>query len=422
MVRALPPPLGVHLRIGDAAVGLRLTSGRCVVGAAPECDLVIDDEAVSRRHVLLTLVPEGVAVEDLGSRNGTYFLGQRIERAVLSIGSVLTVGDTVVTIAPDAAALDELEPDPKRDQYRGVLGRSAPMRRLFAVLARLEGSLVPVLIQGPSGVGKELIAKAIHEGSQVAEGPLVTVNCGALSRELVRSELFGHQKGAFTGATEARAGAFEAARGGTLFLDEIGELPLDVQPALLRALESGEVKRLGDDAPRPVDVRILAATNRNLADAIDAGSFREDLYFRIAVVTLAVPPLDQRVDDIVLLARHFASEAGGALPDDVIDALSRKRWRGNARELRNAVRAYLAVGIVADAMDDGDLLAVALRQAVDPQATYQAQKETFVDRFSRAYFEALIESTAGNISEASRRSGIDRSYLRKLLHKYEVRS
>lgn len=422
VVRERPPPLGVQLRLrldGETQTH-RLARGRCVVGAGRDADVVVADAAVSRRHVVLTLVPEGVAVEDLGSRNGTFYLGQRIEKAVLSVGSRITVGGAELAIEPDPLALDDVEvgSDPG---YRGLVGTSPPMRRLFATLARLEGSLVPVLVQGPSGVGKELVAKAIHAGSERSDGPLVVVNCGAISRELVLSELFGHQKGAFTGATTSRPGAFEAADGGTLFLDEVGELPLDVQPALLRALESGEVKPIGDDRARRVDVRVVAATNRKLDEAIDDGSFREDLYFRLAVVTLRVPPLRERPDDVPLLAQHFAQQGGATLPDDVLLQLQGRRWRGNARELRNAVRAYLAIGQMPDGAD-GDLLTTALRHTVDPAGAYQAQKDAIVHQFSQVYFEMLMASAEGNLSEAARRSGIDRSYLRKLLQKYEVQS
>ncbi len=422
VVRERPPPLGVQLRLhldGESSTH-RLAKGRCVVGAGGDADLVVADAAVSRRHVMLTLVPEGVAVEDLGSRNGTFYLGQRIEKAVLSVGSHITVGGAQVAIEPDPRALDDVEVG-SEPGYGGLVGASPPMRRLFATLARLEGSLVPVLVQGPSGVGKELVAKAIHAGSQRSDGPLVVVNCGAISRELVLSELFGHQKGAFTGATTSRPGAFEAADGGTLFLDEVGELPLDVQPALLRALESGEVKPIGDDRARRVDVRVVAATNRKLDEAIDDGSFREDLYFRLAVVTLHVPSLSERPDDVPLLAQHFAGQGGGTLPDDVLTRLRGRRWRGNARELRNAVRAYLAIGQVPDG-PAGDLLTTALRHTIDPMGAYQAQKDLIIHQFSQVYFEMLMAAAEGNLSEAARRSGIDRSYLRKLLQKYEVQS
>ncbi len=412
-------PIGAIIRVRGTALELRLGSGSCVVGAGSEADLVIDDKAVSRRHLELRLVPEGVQVKDLGSRNGSFYLGQRVGEMVLSFGSVVRLGETEVAIDPD---LDSLPAHLGPEGYRGLYAASPAMRKLFATLHRLEGSLVNVLVEGESGVGKELIARALHEGSRASGGPLVVVNCGAIGRELVLSELFGHKKGAFTGATEARVGAFEAADGGTLFLDEVGELPLDAQPVLLRALELGEVKPVGENRPKHVRVRVIAATNRDLREEVEAGNFREDLYYRLAVVRLAVPPLRERSEDVRILAQHFAAAAGGGtLPDDVVAALEKRTFRGNARELRNAVLAYLALGTLPDApIASPDLLLQALRQAVDAGAPYQDEKERFIALFSKAYFELLLEKSGGNHGEAARVAGIDRSYFSKLLAKYGV--
>ena len=421
-------PLGAVLRVMGAAAfpaERTLGEGACVVGAGKTADLIIDDPAVSRAHVELSLVPEGVAVRDLGSRNGTFYLGQRVEKIVLTLGSRLRVGGAEIAIDPDLASLGSPgdEAPSAEPRYRGLWGRSPAMLRLFAALSRLEGSLVNVLVEGESGVGKELVARALHEGSRVASGPCVVVNCGALGRELVLSELFGHRKGAFTGATEARRGAFEAAHGGTLFLDEIGELPLDVQPVLLRAIESGEVKPLGENEPRRVRVRLLAATNRDLAAEARAGRFREDLFYRLAVVRLMVPPLRERPEDVALLAQRFAADAGlGALPAEVIERFQRHSFPGNARELRNAVQAYLALGSLpeAPAAEESDALDAALSDLIDPSRSYQEQKEAFVNRFARAYLTLLLARTGGNQSEAARVSGVDRSYLGKLLVKHGV--
>jgi transcriptional regulator with GAF, ATPase, and Fis domain len=309
-------------------------------------------------------------------------------------------------------------------QYMGLFGGSPVMRQLFATLTRLEGSLVNVLVQGESGVGKELIARAIHEGSAVAERPFVTVNCGALSRELVSSELFGHKKGAFTGALEQRRGAFEEADGGTLFLDEIGELPLDVQPMLLRAIESGEVRALGSDRSKRVKVRLVTATNRVLADEARAGRFREDLYFRLAVVTLTVPPLRDRPDDIPLLATRFAQvEGAAALPEELLRELSSRAWQGNVRELRNAVLAYLALGDLPQGFasgSDGDEFDRILRKQVNLDMPYADQKDAVGARFTRVYLEALMKRTGGHQTEAARVAGLDRGYLGRLLAKFGI--
>jgi DNA-binding NtrC family response regulator len=415
-------PMGAILRVRGAPSSqaeLRLSTGRCVIGAGADVDLVIGDQAISRRHVELTLVPEGVLVQDLGSRNGTFYLGQRVERATLALGSTIRIGPAEIVIDPDSESLADSE---SLDGYRGLIGSSPAMRKLFGLLHRLEGSLVSVLIEGESGVGKELIARAIHEGSQLADGPLVTVNCGAMSRELVLSELFGHKKGAFTGASESRVGAFEAADQGTLFLDEIGELPLETQPALLRALELGEVKPLGENKPRQVRVRFVAATNRDLGEEIRAGNFREDLFYRLAVVRLSLPPLRERREDIEVLARHFATAGGAAsLPDSLLRELANRPWRGNARELRNAVMAFLALGsLPAAPVASEDTMLVGLRQAVDVSQPYQEEKERFVALFSKAYFEVLLDRTGGNQTEAARLCGVERSYLSKLLAKFGV--
>ncbi len=422
LLRPAQPPLGVILRVPVARCSkpeLLLAKGSCVVGAGADADLIVDDKTVSRRHVELTVVPEGVAVRDLDSRNGTFYLGQRIQQMTLSPGSRLTLGSVELLIDADVSALGDAVGG---DHYRGLIGRSAVMRRLFAVLERLEGSLVHCLVEGESGVGKELIAKAIHQGSALSGGPLVVVNCGAIPRELSLSELFGHKKGAFTGATEARVGAFEAAHGGTLFLDEVGELPLEVQPVLLRALESGEVKPVGENAARHVKVRVIAATNRDLQQEVAAGRFRQDLYYRLAVVKLRVPPLSERSEDIPVLAQTFARQAGAELPQAVVDALAARHWPGNSRELKNAVLAYLAIGALPEAeAPPAGLLEMALRGALDPERPYQEQKELYTALFSRVYFEQLLERTGGNQSEAARISGVERSYLSKLLAKYGVK-
>ncbi|MEO6418049.1 MAG: sigma 54-interacting transcriptional regulator, partial [Polyangiaceae bacterium] len=337
-------PLPVVLTPNKGARKLRLAEGKCTVGSGSKCDLVIDDPAVSRSHAELSLVPEGVLVRDLDSRNGTFYLGQRITKAVLTPGTRISLGGALLSIDLDEEHLLHTA-TVGHTLFRGMTGTSPAMLRLFTTISRLDGSLVPVLVLGESGVGKELVTRAIHEGSRVANGPFVPVNCGAASRELVASTLFGHARGAFTGAVSARKGAFQAAEGGTLFLDEIGELPLDVQPMLLRALETGEIQPLGEDTPRKVSVRVVAATHRDLGERVRSGQFREDLYFRLAVVTLHVPSVRDRKEDIPVLARAFARQEGATdLDDDVLAELSNRPFPGNVRELRNAVLAYLALG------------------------------------------------------------------------------
>jgi DNA-binding NtrC family response regulator len=393
-----------------------------VLGAGSRAEVVIQHETVSRAHVSMELVAEGVVVTDLGSRNGTFYLGQRLEKMILGLGSRIRLGKVEVAIDADVDALAGANPPESEAIHPGLLGVSPPMRRLFAVLSRLRGSLVNVLIEGESGSGKELIAHAIHQGSAAFDGPLIIINCGAVARELVLSTLFGHKRGAFTGAHTDRVGAFEAAHGGTLFLDEIGELPLDAQPALLRALEASEVQPVGDTQARRVKVRILAATNRDLEHEIRQGRFREDLYYRFAVVKIVVPPLRDRPEDIPLLARHFAVRAGlPELPDDVIALLAAHSWPGNARELRNAVEAFIAIGTLpADSRaSDGELEAV-VRRLVDVRRPYAELKEAFLQRFTKTYLEMLLAETRANQSEAARVSGLDRGHLGRMLARYGV--
>jgi DNA-binding NtrC family response regulator len=410
-------PLAAVVRVLGARATPRelvLARGSCTLGAGRDVDVIIDDATVSRSHARLSLVPEGVAVEDLGSRNGTHYLGQRVQKMVLSLGSRLTFGTVEVAIEPK---VDDDARARERDGYGDLIGVSAAMRRLFGTLERLEGSLVNVLVEGESGVGKELIARALHAGSHVHAGPFRALNCGAIARELSASELFGHRRGAFTGAVDDRAGAFESAHGGTLFLDEIGELPLDAQPVLLRALETGEVTRVGDDAPRSVKVRVVSATNRVMDDELASGRFREDLFYRLAVVKLSVPPLRERRDDIEPLARRFAAEAGASLAPEVIAALAARPWPGNARELKNAVQAYLAVGSLPQPAARREGLEAALAAMIDTARPYQDLKRELLDHFNRLYLERVLAETGGNQSEAARLAGMDRSYFRKLMTK-----
>ena len=426
LVRDVAPlPLGAVVRIIGVKAqpqAFRLAAGSCVIGAGAGANLLVPENSVSRRHVELALVPEGVTVTDLGSRNGTFYLGQRVEKIVLALGSRIKAGAVEIAIEADTESL--VEGLSQADtQYRGLLGASSAMRQLFAVLKRLEGSLVNVLVEGESGVGKELVARAIHEGSSRAPKPFYAVNCGALARELVASELFGHRRGAFTGAVAERVGAFEAADGGTLFLDEIGELPLDVQPVLLRALESGEVRAVGDSETRRVDVRVVAATNKGLEEEVKAGRFRGDLFYRFAVVKLSVPALRERPEDIELLGNAFARSAGLAeLPTEVVAHLVQQPWPGNVRELRNAVEAYVALGMLpgVEARRSLTPLDQLLDKLIDLERPYAEQKERFADLFTRRYLQLLLAKTNGNQSEAARISGLERSYIGKLLTKLGV--
>jgi DNA-binding NtrC family response regulator len=413
------PPLGAIIRVAGTGTQFRLERGRCVIGAVPPADVVVADPRVSRTHAEIEIVAEGVRVRDLDSRNGTFYLDQPIKEMTLALGGRIRVGSTEIIIDADPDALGSA-PTYADDTYRDLVGPSLAMRKLFARLERLEGSLATVLVEGESGTGKELVATALHEGSEVAGGPFVAINCGAFSRELVASELFGHRRGAFTGALEARRGAFEAADGGTLFLDEIGELPLDVQPMLLRVLETSEVRPLGEDTSKHVSVRIVSATNRDLEAEVAAGRFREDLFYRLAVVRVRIPPLRERPEDVDALAHRFAAACGKTLDEETLAKLRGRAWKGNARELKNAIQAFAALGVFPESGERAAQYDTGFEGSVDPTRPYADQKEEVVDRFTRAYLRALMKRARGNQTAAAKMAGLDRTYLGRLLAKYDV--
>jgi DNA-binding NtrC family response regulator len=420
-----PLPVSIHVSGARARPNpARLLEGSSIVGAGEDSDVIIESDSVSRRHAEVRLVPEGVAVTDLGSKNGCYYLGQRFHSMIFHVGSRFRVGSVELTLEIDRTSLAAQEDDCETQRYGELSGVSSIMRRLFAELRRLEGSKVNLLIRGESGTGKELIARAVHDHSPASAGPLVVVNCGALDPHLARSELFGHERGAFTGAVRRHAGAFRAANGGTLFLDEIGELPRDVQPMLLRALELRRITPVGSTEEHAIDVRLIAATHRDLGELVAAGQFREDLLYRIRVVELEVPPLRQRREDIAVIAAELARRQGLLeLPSDFVEALGRHDWPGNVRELRNAVEAYSALGVVPRPSSPPESRGFdgALSEFIDPKLPYADQKDELVRRFTRAYLEQLMRSTDGNQSEAARLSGLQRSYLGKLLEKLGLR-
>ncbi len=300
------------------------------------------------------------------------------------------------------------------------------MRELFARLARVARSDATVLIQGETGTGKELAAQAIHDASPRAGEPFVIIDCGALPESLLEAELFGHAKGAFTGAVEARAGAIEAADGGTVFLDEIGELPLDMQPKLLRVLESRTVRRVGETAQRPVDVRFLSATNRDLRTMVNTGAFREDLYFRLAVLPVTIPPLRERPEDILALVQHFLpSEALAAVTPQMVRELTARPWLGNVRELRNFVERALALGA-------REALALSAPAAgpggteTEPSAPallalpYKEMRERVLLAAEREYVEALLARHDRDVSAAAEAAGLNRTYLYRLVARHRL--
>ncbi|MEZ4411220.1 MAG: sigma 54-interacting transcriptional regulator [Polyangiales bacterium] len=397
--------------------------GRATLGSAPGVDLIVSDPAVSRMHAEFELRDDGAWVRDLGSRNGTFVEGLRVESARVPDGGQVRVGGVTVTVraAPDATPVDLWA----GERFGPLLGRSVAMRELFAKLDRVAKVDAAVLLQGETGTGKELVAEAIHGASTRASAPFVIVDCGALPENLLEAELFGHAKGAFTGAAGARAGAIEAADGGTVFLDEVGELPLSMQPKLLRAVESRSVRRLGETQYRKVDVRFVSATHRDLRAMVNAGAFREDLYFRLAVLPLTLPPLRARRDDVPALVEHFLpASATGMLGPEVMRELASRPWLGNVRELRNFVDRAVALG----AREAMALSATAPRAPVDASAMppvdtavpFKELRERWVDHLEREYVKALLAAHGGNVSAVANAAGLDRTYVHRLIRKHDL--
>jgi len=390
------------------------------IGTAEDNALVLRDATVSRYHLELRRTPAGVQVVDLGSRNGTWLGGARIERALVPAGTQLRIGDTTLAVE-DAGS--SLAPPVPADLPRSadLVGDSDAIRdvvRLVHRVARVDSS---VLIHGETGTGKEVIARAIHEASPRRDRELVVVDCGSLPASLIASILFGHEKGAFTGADQRRAGAFERAEGGTVLLDEIGELPLEVQPALLGVLERRSFTRVGGAQPIAVDVRVLAATHRDLRAEVNAGRFRADLYYRLAVAKIAIPPLRERTEDIEALVRHFVQRLTGVAElgplAGVLDELRAQPWSGNVRELRNVVEAALVMG----ELDIAGAPRAATKLAAGALPTYRDARATALARFETDYLRTLIERAGGNASEAARLARMDRPYLLTLLRKHGLR-
>jgi DNA-binding NtrC family response regulator len=314
---------------------------RMVVGASGSADLVIDDVTVSRIHAELEPRDEGLWVRDLSSRNGTFINGNGIRESVLRSSGEITVGTTSIIVDYSNAVSAPVELW-SGERFHRMVGQSKAMRELFALIARIAPTDASILINGETGTGKEVVARSIHEASLRKNGPFVIVDCAALPENLLDAELFGHTKGAFTGAAQARVGAIEAADGGTVFLDEIGELPIAMQPKLLRVLEQRTFRRIGESVHRPVNVRFVSATHRDLLSMVSRGEVREDLYFRLCVLPVRVPPLRDRREDIPSLVEHFLD--GEQLSEELIASLTAQTWRGNVRELRNYVERTLALG------------------------------------------------------------------------------
>jgi DNA-binding NtrC family response regulator len=396
----------------------------CSIGSHPLNDLALEDSTVSRFHCELRIGPRGPQVKDLDSTNGVIVDGVQVVDGFLRGGSLLRLGRVVLRF--DFSAESNRLQLSAQTRFGSLVGTSAAMRACFALLERAAARDVTVLLEGETGTGKSQAAQAVHNASARRDKPFIVVDCGAIPSNLLESELFGHEKGAFTGAVGRRAGAFEEAQGGTVFLDEIGELPAELQPKLLRVLETREIRRVGTNTYQPVDIRLIAATHRDLRAEVNAGRFRSDLFFRLAVLRIIQPSLRQRPEDLPALVEQLLASLGadpertGALrTPEFIGRLQHAAWPGNVRELRN----YLERCLVFE-----DALAISQEEAhpsgsleVDPAQPYADQRRRVLDDFERRYLRALLEKHQGKVAQAAVTAGVDRVHLYRLLRRHGIK-
>jgi transcriptional regulator with GAF, ATPase, and Fis domain len=405
--------------------GAQLVSAgqRVLIGTQPPADLVLADPKVSRLHCEIAIGDGRVVIRDEGSLNGTTVEGVVVREAELRDGQMIGVGDSRIRF--ELGGERQVIAVSEQARFGLLVGESLAMRAMFATLERAAASDVTVLLEGETGTGKEATAESIHEASGRRGKPLVVVDCSAIPSSLLESELFGHDKGAFTDAKDTRLGAFELAQGGTIFLDEIGELGLELQPKLLRALESREIKRVGGTHYLPIDVRVIAATNRSLRHEVNDKRFRADLYYRLAVLPIRIPPLRDRLQDVPLLVEHFIAKHGAAAQvlrvPAFLDELARHRWSGNVRELRNYLERCVALG-EQPPVDDDELGGESLGGVrVDPHQPIRVAREHWMNVLERRYVEAVLELAGNNVTQAAKLAGVSRVQLWRLLQRHGVR-
>ncbi|MDB4967031.1 MAG: sigma54 specific transcriptional regulator, Fis family [Myxococcales bacterium] len=400
---------------GKGALVCRSVDDSVTIGSHPGNGLVVADPTVSRFHARIELDARGFLLSDLDSTNGTWVGGMRVRSVYLPPKAKLQLGDVEVLFEVQKEAQDL--PLSTSDRFGALVGQSAAMRRLYQELQQVADSDVTVLLSGETGTGKDLAASEIHRHSARRERPFVVVDCGGLPDSLIDAELFGHERGAFTGADSTRAGAFEEADGGTIFLDEVAELSPAVQSKLLRAIEARTVKRLGGNDWRKVDVRVIAATHQDLARMCNQRLFREDLYFRLAVVKLRLPPLRERPDDLPLLVQGALDEIGGAsleLDERLLAALRARHWAGNVRELRNVVQRAVVLGPAA--LGDENVEA----RALGGEEPYKVAKARAVEEFERRFIIGIVERASGNVTKAARAADVDAAWLFRLIKRYQI--
>ncbi|HEX8794878.1 MAG TPA: sigma 54-interacting transcriptional regulator [Polyangiaceae bacterium] len=394
-----------------------------LVGHSPACDLRLSDRTASRRHASFDVIDQRVQLTDLGSTNGTTVNGISVNGARLRGGETVRIGQTTLRVELESESA--VRPVSRATSFGRAIGASPEMRRLYPLCERLAATMLPVVIEGETGTGKELLAESLHEEGPRAAGPFIVFDCTAVPPNLVESELFGHEKGAFTGAVATRKGVFELAHGGTLLIDEIGDLEPALQPKLLRAIERSEVRRVGGDRPIRVDVRVLAATRRDLDHEVQVGRFRDDLFHRLAVARIEVPSLRRRRGDVPLLAAAFARQLGapdGALTEALLQRWQDYAWPGNVRELRNAVSRYLALGEEEPAQgapgggaaQGGQPGQGALEAVLALGLPFSAARQRVLLEFDRAYVARVLAEHGGNVMRAAAASGIARRHLQRV--------
>jgi transcriptional regulator with PAS, ATPase and Fis domain len=412
------PDMGRAASIGDDEL---------LVGTDEDCQLVLHDDRVSRRHLSLRATPEGFVVRDLDSRNGTLYAGSALGEATVPVGATLKLGRTFLRVQPRPEAVEVVPSQSRR--FGELVAESLAMREVFAVLELAAQSEITVLLEGETGTGKELAARALHEASDRRRGPFVAIDCGALPESLLESELFGHVRGAFTGAASDRRGAFLRASAGTIFLDELDGVSLAVQARLLRVVEERRVRPVGGDVELPVDVRVVAAARSSLPARVAEGSFRPDLFYRLSVVRVVLPPLRQRREDIApivveLLRRRGFDAERVAGPN--LDRLYAHDWPGNVRELRNVIERALALAPRSRTFDELRLVVAPGGRAdgsTDPLTVrtdlpYVEAKQQLLEAFEQRYLQDVLARCEGNISATARASGLDRKHLKTLLRRH----
>ncbi|MFH1129756.1 MAG: sigma 54-interacting transcriptional regulator [Pseudomonadota bacterium] len=405
------------------------------IGAMEDNDLVLNHETVSRYHCKVIQEHNGYVLVDLDSTNGTFVNRVRIREAYLRPGCTVQVGQVELEFRFADEKL-EIVPSPK-ERLGGMIGKSVKMREIYGIVEKIAPTGTTVVIEGETGTGKEVVAQAIHQLSKRSKKPMIVVDCSAVPENLIESELFGHEKGSFTGAIMTRQGLFELAHESTIFLDEIGELTLDLQPKLLRALEQREIRRVGSGKGLKVDVRVVAATNRSLDEEVRAGRFRQDLFYRLSVVRICLPPLRDRIEDIPLLVEHFlrnhpsirnpdTASTLDTVDPEALEMLCEYRWPGNVRELFNVLERVLPFSkdgkIRPEDLPESVRLSKPLIDAITAQGnvSFKDAKEHWITTFERDYIESLLRKNNGNISHAAREADVDRKYFRKLMRKYAI--